>query len=93
MDSFAIPVGAENVENAHKFIDYMLRPEVGQKVVEELGYSTPNAASQALLDEDMQKNPIIFPPAEAMEKGEFQNDVGDAMKLYDGYWEKLKTGK
>jgi spermidine/putrescine transport system substrate-binding protein len=93
VDSFVIPVGAEHAANAHKFIDYMLRPEVGQKVVEELGYSTPNTAAQALLPETTQKNPIIFPPAEAMAKAEFQNDVGAAMKVYDGYWEKLKTGK
>jgi spermidine/putrescine transport system substrate-binding protein len=93
VDSFAIPVGAEHVENAHKFIDYMLRPEVGQKVVEELGYSTPNMASKALLDEDTQNNPVIFPPADIVKASEFQQDVGEAMKVYDGYWEKLKTGK
>lgn len=93
VDSFTIPAGAENVANAHTFIDYMLRPEVGQKVVEELGYSTPNTAAQDLLSEATRKNPVIFPPAEAIDKGEFQNDLGDAMKLYNEYWEKLKAGK
>lgn len=93
VDSFTIPTGASNVANAHKFIDYMLRPEVGQKVVEELGYSTPNTAAHALLSETVRNNPVIFPPADVMSKAEFQNDVGDAMKIYDGYWEKLKTGK
>jgi spermidine/putrescine transport system substrate-binding protein len=62
-------------------------------VVEELGYSTPNMASKELLDEDTQNNPVIFPPAEVVKASEFQQDVGAAMKLYDGYWEKLKTGK
>lgn len=93
VDSFAIPVGAENVENAHKFIDYMLRPEVGKKVVEELGYSTPNTAAQDLLPEALRNNPVIFPPIDVIEKGEFQNDVGEAMSLYNSYWEKLKAGK
>lgn len=93
VDSFVIPAGASNVDNAHKFIDYMLRPEVGQQVVEELGYSTPNMAVKELLDEDTSSNPVIFPSAADVAKGEFQNDIGDAMKLYDGYWEKLKTGK
>lgn len=93
VDSFAIPAGAENVDNAHKFIDYMLRPEVGKKVVEELGYSTPNTAAQDLLPEALRKNPVIFPPAEVIDKGEFQNDVGEAMSLYNSYWEKLKAGK
>lgn len=93
IDSFAIPAGAENVENAHKFIDYMLRPEVAKSVVEELGYSTPNAKVRDLVDEETRNNPIIFPPDDVMEKGEFQKDVGDAMKLYNAYWEKLKSGE
>lgn len=93
VDSFTIPSGAENVENAHKFINYMLKAEVGKKVVEELGYSTPNQAARDSLDEATKNNPIIFPPAEIMAKAEFQQDIGEAIKLYDSYWEKLKTGK
>jgi spermidine/putrescine transport system substrate-binding protein len=92
IDNFAIPSGAEHVDNAHKFIDYMLRPEVAKKVVEELGYSTPNLASKKLLGEETLNNKIIFPPEDALAKGEFQQDIGDAMKLYNDYWEKLKTG-
>lgn len=93
VDSFTIPAGAENVENAHKFIDYMLKPEVGKKVVEQLGYSTPNKEVKALVETKLQNNPIIFPPSDILSKAEFQQDVGDAIKLYNDYWEKLKTGK
>ena len=32
IDNLAIPKGAENVENAHRFIDYVLRPEVSRKI-------------------------------------------------------------
>lgn len=93
VDSLTIPAGAENVENAHKFIDYMLKPEVGKKVVEQLGYSTPNKEVKALVETKLQNNPIIFPPSDILSKAEFQQDVGDAIKLYNDYWEKLKTGK
>ena len=93
VDSLTIPAGAGNVENAHKFIDYMLKPEVGKKVVEQLGYSTPNKEVKALVDTKLQNNPIIFPPSDILSKAEFQQDVGDAIKLYNDYWEKLKTGK
>ncbi len=93
VDSFTIPAGAENVENAHKFIDYMLKPEVGKKVVEQLGYSTPNKEVKALVDAKLQNNPIIFPPSDILSKAEFHQDVADAIKLYNDYWEKLKTGK
>lgn len=94
VDSFAIPSGAENVDNAHKFIDYMLRPEVGKKVVEELAYSTPNAAALVLLPEALRNDPVVVPPAELVAKGEFQDDVGNAIiGIYNSYWDKLKSGR
>ncbi|MBY5990874.1 extracellular solute-binding protein [Ferrimonas balearica] len=94
VDSFAIPAGAANVQNAHKFIDFMLRPDVAVQVVEYLGYTTPNETAIGMLDEELRTNPVIFPPDEVIAQGEFQEDVGDeALALYIQYWEKLKTGR
>lgn len=93
VDSFTIPAGAEHVDNAHKFIDYMLKPEVSKKIMEELGYNTPNGATRELVDASVRENPILFPPAEAIDKGEFQKDIGAAIKTYEGYWEKLKASQ
>jgi spermidine/putrescine transport system substrate-binding protein len=93
IDSFVIPSGAENVENAHKFIDYMLRPEVAKLTVEAVGYASPNLTARDMLDEDIRNDPVIFPPAEVVRAGEFQKDIGtQAMELMNGYWEKLKSG-
>jgi len=92
VDSFAIPAGAANLENAHRFIDFMLRPDIAARAVEELGYSTPNSAAKELLGDEIRNNPVIFPSPESIESGEFQQDLGDAMEIYNGYWEKLKTG-
>lgn len=94
IDSFVIPSGAENVENAHKFINYMLRPEVAKLTVEEVGYATPNLTSRGMLDEEIRNDPVIFPPAEVVRGGEFQNNIGPkAMELMNRYWEKLKSGR
>lgn len=93
MDSFVIPARATNVENAHKFIDYMLRPEVAVRCVNELGYATPNLNAKALLDPETRDNPTIFPPPEAVVKAEFQRDIGEALQLYTRYWAKLKAGQ
>ena len=41
----------------------------------------------------MRNDPVIFPSAETIEKGEFQTDVGDAIELYNKYWEMLKVGR
>ncbi len=94
IDSFVIPFGAANVENAHKFLDFMLRPEIAKQAVEEIGYATPNLTARDLLDEETRQNPIIFPSAEVINAGEFQEDIGEeANALMNDYWEKLKSGQ
>ncbi|GAA4885654.1 extracellular solute-binding protein [Ferrimonas pelagia] len=93
MDNLAIPAGAKNVEAAHKLIDFLLRPEIAAKVCEEIGYPTPNKTAKGLLDKAFAENPMVFPPAEVIEAGEFQSDVGEAVEIYDGYWQRLRTGR
>lgn len=91
IDSFAIPSSAEHVENAHKFIDFMLRPEIAAKAVEELGYATPNATAKSSLDEEIRNNPVIFPPPEIVARGEFQQDLdAETTALMNGYWQELR---
>jgi Spermidine/putrescine-binding periplasmic protein len=92
MDNFVITKGAENVDNAYAFINYMLRPEVAAKCVEEYKYSTPNKSALQLLPDELKNSPVLIPTAEQIAKGTFPNDLGDALPLYQKYWEKLKTG-
>ena len=91
MDNYAIPKSAKNVENAYKFIDFLLRPENAKVVLERLGYSMPNNGVKALLAPAMAENPTLFPPAEEVEKGIIQSDVGSAVDIYEKYWNQLKT--
>ncbi len=94
IDSFVIPKGAANVDAAHKFIDFMLRPESGKAAIEELGYTAPNLAAQALLDEKLRNNRTVFPTKEDFAKGSIHSDVGDeALAIYSKYWDMLKAGQ
>jgi len=93
MDSFVIPAGAKNVANAHKFINFMLKAEIAKDCVDYVGYATPNKAGKALLDDETASDPTIFPDAETLAAGEFHTDVGDAVLIYDKYWQLLKAGK
>ncbi len=92
VDSFVIPTGAKNIENAHSFINFMLRPDIAKACVEENGFATPVAAALPMLDETVRSSEIIFPPAEIVKAGEFQTDVGEALPIYQMYWEKLRSG-
>ena len=44
-DTMAIPKDAKNVDNAHLFINYILRPEVAASLTNKVFYANPNAAS------------------------------------------------
>ena len=92
MDSLVIPKKARHIESAHKFINFILRPEIGKTISEEVGYASPNRASVALLDKEVRNNRTVYPTQDDLKNSEFQTDVGDAITVYEKYWEKLKTG-
>lgn len=64
-DMLAIPADAANVENAHKFLDYILRPEVIAAVTDYVWYANPNATASGLIDEEILAHPGIYPSEEA----------------------------
>ena len=92
-DSFVIPKNAKNVEAAHKFIDFMLRPEIAAEISTEIGYATPNLPARELLDEEVKSDRAVYPTAEDMVNAEVQEDVGEALLVYEKFWELLKAGQ
>ena len=93
LDSLVIPSGAEHLEAAHKFIDFVLRPEIAKIITEEVGYTSPNLAAIKLLPEKVRTNRIAYPTEEDLKNAEFQVDVGEALPLYEKYWQRLKAGR
>ena len=93
LDSMAIPSGAEHVEAAHKFIDFVLRPEIAKIISFELGYTSPNLAAIKLLPEEVRNNRIAYPTEADLKNAEFEVDVGEALPIYEKYWQQLKAGR
>ncbi|MCW5262644.1 extracellular solute-binding protein [Verminephrobacter eiseniae] len=65
-DTMAIPKDAQNVENAHLFINYILRPEVHASLTNKVFYANPNAASLKFVTKDVAENKSIFLDNEAI---------------------------
>ncbi len=84
IDSMCIPTSAKNKEGAEKFINFMLEAEVAKANAEYIGYSTPNSAAFALLDDEVKNNPLIYPPEEYLDKcylfSNLPQDVYDYMQ-------------
>jgi putrescine transport system substrate-binding protein len=67
-DMMAIPKDAKNVDNAYKFIDYMMRADVAANNVNYVWYASGNAAANAKIDPEILGHPGIYPNAEAQKK-------------------------
>lgn len=93
VDSFVMLKNAPNKENAYTFINYMLRPEVAARCVEEYMYSTPNAKALDLLPEELRDNIVLNPGDEQLKNSEYSTGVGEALQTYEKYWEMLKTNQ
>ncbi|MGF6693945.1 putrescine transport system substrate-binding protein [Metapseudomonas resinovorans] len=64
-DMLAIPKGAQNPEDAHAFINYLLQPQVIAPVSDFVGYPNPNKDATALVSPEIRNNPNLYPTAEA----------------------------
>jgi len=78
-DNMVIPKSARNVEGAHKFINFMLDPEIAARNAEYVGYSTPNAGALELLPEEISQDERFYPDEELTSKLEVYENLGKRM--------------
>ena len=76
IDGFVIPEGAKNVDNAHVFLDYLMRPEVAAHNAEYQGYMCVNQAAVPYLSEAFHASAAMNIPAELLATAEFVESVG-----------------
>jgi putrescine transport system substrate-binding protein len=59
-DTMGIPADAVNVENAYKFINYILKPEVHASLTNKVFYANPNKESLPFVNKEVAQNPSVF---------------------------------
>jgi putrescine transport system substrate-binding protein len=59
-DTMAIPKDAPHPNNAHLWINYILRPDVAASLTNKVFYANPNAASLKFVKKDVAENKTIF---------------------------------
>ncbi|MEO1493839.1 MAG: polyamine ABC transporter substrate-binding protein [Pseudomonadota bacterium] len=92
-DMMAIPNDAPHPENAHTFIDYMLRPEVIAKASNYVNFANGNAASKPMLGESVINDPAIYPPDAAIDNLYVTSPYGPRIqRTVTRLWTKVKTG-
>ena len=90
IDVLAIPSNARNVAAAHRFLDYVLRPEVSKLISDEFPYTNPNVAARKLLSPEQLANPASYPK---IEKLNTFRDIGRAAADIDRLMTELKNSQ
>lgn len=67
-DMLAIPKDAEHVDNAHLFLDYIMRPEVIAKISNYVRYANANKDATPLVDPEITSNPGIYYDKETLKR-------------------------
>ena len=92
-DMLAIPVDAPHPENAHRFINFLLRADVAAGFTEFRKYPTGNLASEALVPLELRRDPIIYPSPEIVAR--FLPHQAESL-AYARYanraWTRVRTG-
>jgi putative spermidine/putrescine transport system substrate-binding protein len=93
-DSMAIPKDAPHVDNAHKFINYILRPDVVAKISNAVMYPNPNRAATPLVDKKLSADPNIYPDAKTMRTLWVQRSLEPVtLRMQTRLWTQYKTGR
>ena len=91
-DVAAIPKNARNVNRAHDFINFLLRPEIAARNAEYLQYATVESQAKKYLPESLVNNEALYPDRTNMTNFEIFEDPSQKLKLYDRIWTEFQSG-
>ena len=81
-----IPSKAPNADAAHKFIDYILRPEISAKSFEYLGYYCTTKAADDLISEEYREFLVLPPEFKAEDMEMIGNISPEAAEAQEEIW-------
>ncbi len=95
VDAMCIPTTAKNKEAAEMYINFLCEAEIALANCEYTGYSTPNSAAFALLDEETQNHPLCYPSDDYLNNNTevFINLSPETNELTQSLWNQLKIGQ
>jgi putrescine transport system substrate-binding protein len=92
-DLFAIPADAPHVENAYKFIDFMLRADIAAANTNYVYYASGNKAALEFIDDEVKNDPAIYPTPEVSAKlFNLKAHTPDYDELLTETWQRIKAG-
>ncbi len=65
-DMLAIPADAPHPDNAHRFINFLLRPEISAEFTKFRKFPAANVAAEKLVPQELLNDPMVFPPPDVV---------------------------
>ncbi|HNT51887.1 MAG TPA: extracellular solute-binding protein [Candidatus Syntrophosphaera sp.] len=90
MDSMVILKSSQNKELAYEFLNFLLDAENARKNADYVMYATPNAEAYKMQDPAFTGNPLIYPPAEYLDKCQMIEFLGDRIKPLNDLFEQIR---
>jgi spermidine/putrescine-binding protein len=91
IDNICIPAKSPNSDAAHAFINYLLEPEIGARIVNAANYASANQAAREKIKPEILNNPNVYPPDEVLKRCEFMEHLGKAGAVQAALWREIKT--
>ncbi len=82
---------APNKENALRFLEYIMRPDVSVMNTIRLTNGSVNNAAIPMLPNELKNHPAVNPPAAVRAKLQIFDDLGKNLKKYNRAWNRIKT--
>jgi len=92
-DVLAIPSDAPNPDAAHRFIDFVLRPDIMADISNYVQYGNAVPDSLPMVDPEIRDDPAVFPSAEAIDGMFTVSELPPAAaRQRTRVWTRVKTG-
>jgi spermidine/putrescine-binding protein len=90
LDSLAIPRSAPNRALAHRFINFLLDPDVAARNAEYVHYATPNQAALRKLPAAERDDRSVYPPQSTLDRCEWLQDRGPEIVKVERVWREVR---
>jgi putrescine transport system substrate-binding protein len=93
VDATYIPSDAPHPENAHLFLDFLMRPEVIAAISNKTNYANGNRAATPLVHPEIVNNPAIYATDEVLDNSTVQKLFPPKIeRIRTRVWSRVKTG-
>ncbi len=94
IDVMAIPADARHPENAHAFINFMMRPDVVGPITNAVGYANAVEGAEKFVNKDRLEDPVVYPSKETRDRLFVVPLKSPAYaRLRTRTWTRIKTGQ